>query len=281
MSMNDKNHTGNGLRWMEALAQEQIEHNAATPTVSASICSQQMRAAGNEPPRTCPTCKLGPCKLEQHSAAASAVPADVAEAMRQLRAFRNGESSFPSSMFDVVDRYLDQGLRALRSAQDAMRACGKRVIELNDENDALRKKLASVEAVELMGVREQIEEGSGFWRECSGCYETEDGHPVGQYGYSDAMRCALGSGCSECGGIGAVWDNTDYEALGHDWVAEERDVEVSPAAQEDLSQIEFVTRQSAIEAIDHLDRSNHPGRRAEAIGFLAAATLDNAPSAKS
>ena len=64
--------------------------------------------------------------------------------------------------------------------------------------------------VELDGIVDLVKEGAGFWRSCSGCYETEDGHPVGQYPYSEIMGCALGSGCSECGGIGAVWDNNDY-----------------------------------------------------------------------
>jgi hypothetical protein len=28
------------------------------------------------------------------------------------------------------------------------------------------------------------------------------------------MKCHLGMGCSECGGIGAIWDTTDYEEMG-------------------------------------------------------------------
>jgi hypothetical protein len=68
-------------------------------------------------------------------------------------------------------------------------------------------------AIELVGVREAMAEGGGFWSSCSGCYDTEDGHPTGPYSYSRVFGCALGSGCSECGGIGAVWDNTDYEAM--------------------------------------------------------------------
>jgi hypothetical protein len=81
--------------------------------------------------------------------------------------------------------------------------------------------------VELMGVREEMEKGSGFWSSCSGCYDTEDGHPTGPYSYSHVFGCALGSGCSECGGIGAVWDNTDYE----DMVA--NDTPTAPQAAEE------------------------------------------------
>ncbi|MDQ7981922.1 hypothetical protein QYH69_32380 [Paraburkholderia sp. SARCC-3016] len=67
--------------------------------------------------------------------------------------------------------------------------------------------------IELHGVREVLESAEGFWRACSGCYESEDGHPVGHYPHSHIFGCDLGSGCSECGGIGAVWDDTDYDAM--------------------------------------------------------------------
>lgn len=47
----------------------------------------------------------------------------------------------------------------------------------------------------------------GRWYSCTGCHETEDGHPVGgPYPYSELFRCHLGSGCHECGGLGAVWE---------------------------------------------------------------------------
>jgi hypothetical protein len=37
---------------------------------------------------------------------------------------------------------------------------------------------------------------------CSGCYETEDGHPVGEYDYDPKHNCAIGAGCEECGYTG-------------------------------------------------------------------------------
>lgn len=55
--------------------------------------------------------------------------------------------------------------------------------------------------------------GKGFWRTCSGCHESEDGHDVGYYPFSEHFNCTLGSGCSDCGGIGAIWDTTDYDDL--------------------------------------------------------------------
>lgn len=67
---------------------------------------------------------------------------------------------------------------------------------------------------ELCGVPDVLEEGRGMWRTCTGCHEVFEGHPVGEYPYSKVMKCDLGSGCFECGGIGAIWDTTDYEEMG-------------------------------------------------------------------
>ncbi len=85
------------------------------------------------------------------------------------------------------------------------------------EAKALFRALASEKRaavpVELRNVAEQLTEKSGFWRHCTGCLEMNEGHPVGHYPYSEVFKCQIGSGCSECGGIGAVWDNTDYEKM--------------------------------------------------------------------
>lgn len=68
-------------------------------------------------------------------------------------------------------------------------------------------------------IAELVAEGDGFWRSCSGCYETEDGHPVGTYPFSQELGCPLGGGCRECGGIGATWDSTDYADMA-EWMLE-------------------------------------------------------------
>ncbi len=39
---------------------------------------------------------------------------------------------------------------------------------------------------------------------CSGCFETEDGHPVGDYPFDEKAKCHLGAGCEECGYHGKV-----------------------------------------------------------------------------
>ncbi len=91
------------------------------------------------------------------------------------------------------------------------------------EIEALRKEIDSLRAqppvsganglpVELSGVAQEIAGGSGFWRSCSGCHELNEGHDTGPQ--SKVFQCALGNGCSECGGIGAIWDTTDYDAMG-------------------------------------------------------------------
>jgi hypothetical protein len=85
--------------------------------------------------------------------------------------------------------------------------------------------------VELEGVAEVLENGDGFWRTCDGCHETEDGHPVGHYPFSAILKCDLGGGCSECGGIGAVWDDTDYGAMADAWDAQEIAREQTEEAQ--------------------------------------------------
>ncbi len=67
--------------------------------------------------------------------------------------------------------------------------------------------------VELVGVEEAIKKGNGFWKSCTGCYETNEGHPPTGAFFSPVFKCHMGHGCSECGGIGAIWDDTDYEAM--------------------------------------------------------------------
>lgn len=69
----------------------------------------------------------------------------------------------------------------------------------------------------LESIAEQRAEKSGWWDSCSGCYETEGGQPVGTYTYNNALACSLGSGCSECGGLGAVWHRAE------DWLPTEEE----------------------------------------------------------
>ena len=63
------------------------------------------------------------------------------------------------------------------------------------------------------GIKDAIEENGGFWRSCTGCYETNEGYPPNGAYFSKVFKCYLGNGCDECGGIGAIWDDTDYEEM--------------------------------------------------------------------
>lgn len=65
----------------------------------------------------------------------------------------------------------------------------------------------------LIGIAEMIEESGGHWRPCSGCYDTEDGHPTQKYDFSPALQTPIGCGCTECGGIGATWEHYTAEEV--------------------------------------------------------------------
>jgi hypothetical protein len=56
---------------------------------------------------------------------------------------------------------------------------------------------------------------------CTGCYESEDGHPVGEYDYDSKNHCAIGAGCKECGYTGksrrVEWLPFDAEAYDAWW----------------------------------------------------------------
>ena len=87
---------------------------------------------------------------------------------------------------------------------------------IDDELDATAAEDAQPVAPELLGIHQAIAEGCGIWRSCTGCYETNEGHPPNGAYFSQAFQCHLGSGCDECGGLGAVWDTTDYDAMANE-----------------------------------------------------------------
>lgn len=67
------------------------------------------------------------------------------------------------------------------------------------------------------------EEKSGFWTHCTGCYESgEYGGMESHYPNSAIFGgCKMGSGCGECGGLGVRWDDTDYEEMAREILADE------------------------------------------------------------
>ena len=111
---------------------------------------------------------------------------------------------------------------ALKLARNRLQACaidyptGSREMaersEWADEATAALYTPATEPQGYVARISDAMEDGKGFWRSCSGCHELNEGHPTGDY--SAVFRCHLGCGCHECGGIGAVWDTTDYDDMG-------------------------------------------------------------------
>lgn len=73
--------------------------------------------------------------------------------------------------------------------------------------------LAAQDSWTAKRVAELVEQGDGFWQSCSGCHETNDGAETGNYPFNPVFKTYQGAGCHECGGIGVVWDNTDYREM--------------------------------------------------------------------
>ena len=105
------------------------------------------------------------------------------------------------------------------------------------------------------GIKDAIEEGGGFWRSCTGCYETNEGYPPNGAYFSKVFKCYLGNGCDECGGIGAIWDDTDYEEMAEYMMQEDTHpqpkAEQSPLTDE---QIDDATQKWAGHSMVSLDR---------------------------
>lgn len=75
---------------------------------------------------------------------------------------------------------------------------------LMEQRDSLAAQLAAaVGERDEARISDEVFE-HGFWRPCSGCHESDEGHPTGPY--SETFRCNLGIGCYECGGLGATWE---------------------------------------------------------------------------
>lgn len=85
----------------------------------------------------------------------------------------------------------------------------------------------------LDSVREQVEEAAlsgrdGVWLTCSGCADSAEGVLDSRaYPFVEAFGCQLGAGCHECGGIGAVWDTTNWDDFGQSMLS----AEASPPAE--------------------------------------------------
>ncbi|RKQ68963.1 hypothetical protein DES40_1739 [Litorimonas taeanensis] len=117
------------------------------------------------------------------------------------------------------DHIPDVGKKVLNEALETAES----VEELRAEIIRLKAALAESERRELStpdeSVREAMDE-SGFWKSCSGCHETNEGASTGWYSFHPFFNCEQGSGCGECGGLGVIWDDTDYEDMVN-WMQEQ------------------------------------------------------------
>jgi hypothetical protein len=103
----------------------------------------------------------------------------------------------------------DAHVQVLRSLREILNESGRSGPARNAALAA--RQPVGHEPVELACVAETLSKGGGLWMTCSGCHESNEGAPSGPY--SKIMRCYLGNGCDECGGIGAIWDTTDYQNM--------------------------------------------------------------------
>lgn len=108
------------------------------------------------------------------------------------------ENDAPTVLADAKDELLDE-------VEDLRSACSKwREIFTGYPHDAqqalrdLRERL--VRAERAIGP-EILDKGA--WLPCTGCHASDEGHSTGPW--SARLRCNLGAGCRECGGLGATW----------------------------------------------------------------------------
>lgn len=132
------------------------------------------------------------------AAIAVEAPADADSLSEILRKHSHADIGDYETVAECVaacDEYIDRWLAG--SMSEAACACTDVELASREADSAPDLKLSD----------EIFEEG--FWRSCSGCHESNEGHPTGPY--SDTFRCHLGSGCRECGGIGAIWEQVDEQ----------------------------------------------------------------------
>lgn len=110
-------------------------------------------------------------------------------------------------------------LRALGDHLDAI----ENLLQAEAVAPAVTEEAASVVTdYHAAKVAEVMDEGTGFWRACTGCQESVDGHvSTREYPRSQIFRCQPGAGCGECGGMGVIWDNIDYGAMAEAMLAED------------------------------------------------------------
>jgi hypothetical protein len=81
--------------------------------------------------------------------------------------------------------------------------------------------------------------GRGFWRACCGCQEAVDGClNTEDYPYNSVFKCHPGAGCSECGGLGVIWDDIDYAEMAEEMAGEMNSARPSSGWDEAIERVE-------------------------------------------
>lgn len=142
---------------------------------------------------------------------------------------QDGDGGFGGAIYRMA-REIDR-LRSLTAAEQAEPA--------KDAEPNFATSIAHV-------VDEEVKGGAACgWISCSGCHETNEGYETGHYPYSRMFGCYVGSGCSECGGLGVVWEHWDTRILG----AIEQETSFSPQPDSRLREAEkLLAELSDIEA---------------------------------
>lgn len=125
--------------------------------------------------------------------------------------------------------YIDQMPTPLTLREEGDRLIYREAADAIAALQAENEKLRGERDLRASRISEALDEHDGFWRSCSGCHELNEGYPTGEY--STVFRTHVGCGCSECGGLGVVWDDTDYANMG-DFMAKEDAAEARVAELE-------------------------------------------------
>ena len=153
----------------------------------------------------------------------------------------------PAMGFDGYD--VDRLIEIARSlAEPASHPCKSG--EDAGEIDGLTRRVAEV-----------VNEDGGCWTACSGCQESDEGHVSEKYyPYSPIFQCQPGGGCSECGGIGVIWQDGDFLASYGDALSEDatqtREAELVAALKMAVDHIEhmaaWITRLNSVYSFESL-----------------------------
>jgi hypothetical protein len=154
----------------------------------------------------------------------------VIDELAKLRAYRDStheaeeriktaldqlEGSHPGALIDCIKRVIELlmitiGPMTIANGKVTFRSLDgtkTRFTATTDPKGRIRVSIGDLDAPTAPAPAIEIDAElfeEGYWLPCSGCHESDEGHPTGPW--SDTFRCNLGSGCHECGGIGAVWE---------------------------------------------------------------------------